>query len=180
MKIATRQGVITVIDEPTYTFDSADNLRSYAREFIVGDDGLSSVHGVMLNDTGILVIGAGGGGTGVHAHCARVIDDKLVLAVGNQVACVSLIPPHDLVWSCKVDFATCFGLYWAARPRALISHGELEITCLSPEGDVIWKAMGADIFTGRFQLAPDHVEVLDFYDTVYRFDVVTGEALECT
>jgi hypothetical protein len=112
MNIVTRQGVITVIDEPSYTFDSADNLRSYAREFIVGDDGLSSVHGVMLNDTGVLVIGAGGGGTGVHAHCARVIDDKLVLAVGNQVACMSLIPPM-----------TCYGpARWMSR-RVSVSIG---------------------------------------------------------
>ena len=175
MKIAARQGMITVIDEPTYTFESTDNLWSYAREVIVGDDGLSSVHGVMLNDIGIVVVGAGGGGAGVHAHSALVIDDKLVLAVGNQVACVSLIPPHDLLWSRKVDLATCFGLYWAAQQRVLISHGELEITCLSPEGDVIWKTMGADIFTGGFQLAPDHVEVVDFYGTVYCFDVATGE-----
>lgn len=178
MNIDSRYGVITVVDEPTYTFDSTDNIRCYAREIILGDDGVSSVHGVMLGDTGLLVIGAGGGGAGVHAQSALVIDDKLLLAVGNQIACVSLTAPHDLLWSRKVDLATCFGLYWAARQRALISHGELEITGLSLEGDVIWKAMGADIFTGRFQLAPDHVEVVDFYDTVYRFDVVTGEALK--
>ncbi|QXH55103.1 hypothetical protein [Pseudomonas maumuensis] len=180
MNIDSRYGVITVVDEPTYTFDSIDNTRRYAREITLDDDDPSSVHGVMLDEASMLVVRAGGGGTGVHAHSALVIDDKLLLAVGNQIACVSLIVPNDLLWSRKVDLATCFGLYWAAQQRVLISHGELEITGVSLEGDIIWKAMGADIFTGRFQLAPDYVEVVDFYDTVYRFDVVSGEALKCS
>jgi hypothetical protein len=129
-----------------------------------------------LNGGGIIVVGAGGGCSSVHEHSALVLDDKLYLAVGDHVTCLSLSMPHRLVWSTQVDIATCFGIYWEHSRGALISHGELEISRLSLEGALIWQASGADVFSEGFRLLPDDVEAVDFNRTVYRLDYATGEA----
>ncbi|MNJ40113.1 hypothetical protein D3C77_349990 [compost metagenome] len=177
MNLHTQHGLITVADEPTYSFNSADNARSYAFEILLTDDSISSIHGVRLNGDFIVVVGAGGGGSTVHAHSALIIDDRLLMAVGDHVACISLVHPYRLLWSLRVDIATCFGLYWQNQQRALISHGELVISRLSTDGRLIWQASGADIFSEGFGLLPDHVKAVDFNQSVYRFDYATGELL---
>src|SRR5690606_20648615 len=107
---------------------SQDNVRSYPHELRLSNESLTSIHGLELDGHRLLVIGATGGRSTVHAHSAVAIDDKLYLAVGNQVACLSMASPFELAWSTQVDTATCFGVYWAPERAALISHGELAIT----------------------------------------------------
>ncbi len=178
MQIDTRFGTVRIVDEPTYTFGSQDNLRRYPLELCL-DCSVSSVHGVELNECSVMIVGASGGGSSVYPHSAVVLDDKLYLAVGYRVACLSLDLPHRLVWSTQVDIATCFGIYWDNARRALISHGEIEIARLSLDGNVIWSAGGADIFTEGVRLLPDYIEVVDFNHTVYRVDYVTGTSNIC-
>jgi hypothetical protein len=72
--------------------------------------------------------------------------------------------------------ATCFGIHWENGRGALISHGELEISRLSSEGNLLWQASGADVFSEGFRLLPAHIEAVDFKRTVYRLDYATGEA----
>src|SRR5690606_21726812 len=127
LQIHTRYGRIRIVDEPTYSFTSQDNVRAYPRELRLSDDSLTSIHGLELDGQRILVIGATGGRSAVHAHSAVAVDDKLYLAVGNRVACLSLESPFEPIWSAQVDIATCFGVYWAPERAALISHGELAI-----------------------------------------------------
>jgi len=173
--IDTPFGALSVVNEPTYSFGSTDNVRTYTGEVLLTQGHPTSIHGITLNGHGVMVVGAGGGCSSVHDHSSLVLDNKLYLAVGDYAICLSLSPPHALVWSVQVDTATCFGLYWEASRGALIAHGELEISRLSPGGDLIWQASGADIFTEGFRLQPDHIEAVDFNRTVYRFDYATGE-----
>jgi len=107
-------------------------------------------------------------------HSALEIDDKLYLAVGDSVVCLSLEFPHQPLWSVQADMATCFGIHWAEHQRALISHGELEISRLSTDGSIIWRTSGADIFSESVRLLTDYVEAIDFNKSVYRLDYVTG------
>ncbi|KVW70243.1 hypothetical protein WK98_10145 [Burkholderia ubonensis] len=174
MQLDTQFGVVTIVNEPTYTFRSQDNIRAYPVELLLGNYGPSSVHGVELNRCRVAVVGADRGCTAVHAHSAVAIDDKLYLAVGNHVACLSLSSPHPLIWSTCVDIATCFGIYWENDRATLISHGELTIARLSLQGNVMWSAYGADIFTESVRLLPDCIETIDFNHDVYRFDYATG------
>lgn len=174
MNLHTDYGLITVIDEPTYAFNSADNDRAYACEISLTDS-LTSRHGLVLNGDPIVIVAAQGGATGVHAHSAVVSEDRLMLAVGSYIACVSIVPPYRLLWSLQVDFATCFGVHWSSEQRALIAHGELMMSRLSTDGRLIWQASGADIFTEGFELLPDHIRAVDFGQSVYRFDYDTGE-----
>lgn len=179
MDIQTPYGLITLLDEPTYSFNSTDNEHSYKHELLLTDESITSVHGVKLNGEHILVIGAGGGCTAIHKHSAIVVDDRLYIAVGDQVACLSLEHPDQILWTVKVDTATCFGIYWANQHRVLLSHGELEITRLSVDGGIIWQVSGADIFSEGFSLLTDYIEAVDFDKSVYRFDYVTGNLLHC-
>ncbi|MFX5957076.1 hypothetical protein ABTF01_22020, partial [Acinetobacter baumannii] len=54
-------------------------------------------------------------------------------------------------WCLCVDTMTCFGVYWDVPNEALISHGEIQISRLSLEGEEIWAATGEDIFTQGFR-----------------------------
>lgn len=110
----------------------------------------------------------------MHEHSALVIDDRLYLAVGDHVACLSLELPHRLIWATRVDTATCFGVYWDSGRAALISHGELEVSRLSLRGHLLWQSSGADIFSNGFRLLPEYIEVVDFNQTIYCIDYVTG------
>ncbi|WGS53033.1 hypothetical protein LFL96_33215 [Paraburkholderia sp. D15] len=175
-EINTQFGLLNVVNAPAYSFESQDNVQSYELEVLLTQDRCTSIYGIALNGTGIMVVGAGGGCSLVNDHSALVLDDKLYLAVGDHVACLSLSLPHRLVWSTQVDIATCFGIHWKHSRGALISHGELEISRLSLEGELIWQASGADVFSEGFRLLPDHIEAVDFNRTVYRLDYATGEA----
>ncbi|HEM7875119.1 hypothetical protein DF044_09650 [Burkholderia contaminans] len=173
----TSFGTLGVVNEPTYSFSSMTNTRFYAHEVLLTEYGPASIHGVTLNGHGQMVIGAGGGCSTVHDHSSVIVDDKLYLAVGDHAVCISLSSPHELTWAVRVDQATCFGHHWDAGRRALIVHGELEISRLSLDGDLIWQASGADIFTESVRLQPDHVEAVDFERRVYRFDYATGDVM---
>lgn len=177
MEIQSPCGLITVVNEPTYSFNSTDNFRSYSIEVQLVDDSISSIHGVTLNGDGVVIVGADGGYSSVHERSALVVDSRLFLAVGNQVACLSLELPHRVLWSLRVDAATCFGIHWEDQHGALISHGELEISRLSTDGDLIWQASGTDIFSEGLRLLPHYVEAIDFNGSVYQFDYMTGQLL---
>ena len=66
-------------------------------------------------------------------------------------------------------------LNFEEQNRAFISHGELSIVRFSAEGGILWRATGADIFTGNFSLKPDFIEAVDWSDRVYRFSYLDGK-----
>lgn len=174
--LETREGQVEIIDEPTYSFGSADNLRKYDTEIRLDRANLSSVHGVRANGKWSAVFGASGGCSGVHQHSAVEVDRRLYLAVGDQVVCLNLVTGLT-EWSRRVDPATCFGVYWDCLHEALISHGELQISRLSLAGDEIWSADGADIFSEGFRCLSNGIEVIDFNRSVYLFDYRSGALL---
>lgn len=177
MKLDTRQGEVEIVNEPTYTFRSMDNTRKYQVEVDLARDGyMSSVHGVLLNGEPLVVIGAGGGASGVHPHSAIAIDDQIYVAVGDSVVCLSLAP-LQIVWSTQVDSATCFGVHYQRERSALLTHGELEIARIDGAGKIVWRASGADIFSEGFNLERDAAMAVDFNGDVYRFDYETGDLL---
>lgn len=174
MQIETDAGIVEVINEPAYTFGSADNVRSYEIEHDLSTESApSSVHGLILDGVPIAVFGRSGGASGVHEHSAAYVDGSLYLAVGDCVVCVGL-RPYRFQWMLQTDFATCFGIHFDARHRALISHGELEIARFSTDGNLIWSTSGADIFTGPLSLHPDCVEAVDWNEQVHRFRYEDG------
>ena len=170
----THEGQVTIIDEPTYSFGSADNLRTYDTETRLDSENLTSIHGVRTDGKWSSVFGANGGCSTVHQDSAIEVDGRLYLAVGDQVVCLNLLTGLTK-WSRRVDPATCFGIYWDSFHEALITHGELQISRLSLTGDEIWSAGGADIFSEGFRCLRGGIEVIDFNQSVYLFDYRTGK-----
>lgn len=174
MKLSSPAGVIHIVNEPTYSLGSVDNARSYPLEVQLADGWLtSSIHGVLLDDEPVAVITNAGGASGVHQHSAVFQNGLLYLAVGDSVACLSL-EPVKMIWSVKVDPATCFGIYFNESHSAFISHGELEIARLSASGKIVWSQSGADIFSEGFALHSQFIEVIDFNREIYRFRYEDG------
>jgi outer membrane protein assembly factor BamB len=174
MRIDSHAGTIEVIDEPAYSFGSADNTRNYRfAKNLAPRDRPSSVHGLLLNGEPLAVFANGGGASSVHEHSSVYVNGSLYVAVGDSVVCLNL-SPFDYKWSVQVDSATCFGIYYDERHRALISHGELEIARISEDGRLLWSVSGADIFSEKFSLLPQFVEVLDFNGQTYRFQYERG------
>jgi hypothetical protein len=174
MQIDTSAGLIEVVDEPTYRFGSADNARhySFARN-LANQSRPASVHGLILDGSSLAVFGRGGGPSGVHEHSLVYVEGLLYLAVGDCVVCVDP-KPFSFKWMLQTDSATCFGIHFDERHRALISHGELEISRFSSDGNLMWSVSGADIFTGRFSLHPTYVEAIDWNGNVYRLSYDDG------
>jgi hypothetical protein len=98
---------------------------------------------------------------------------RCFVAVGDHVLCLS-IPDFGLIWRAKADYATVFGIYFLPDENGLVVHGELGISRLTTDGEVVWSRHGADIFSGEFVLSTTHVEVEDFYGRRYRFRLLDG------
>jgi outer membrane protein assembly factor BamB len=175
MRIETPLGVIEVVNEPTYRFGSADNVRAYpfARKLQNESSEATSIHGLILDGKPLAVFGRGGGASGVHERSLVYCERHAYLAVGDCVICVDL-EPFSFNWMLQTDSATCFGVYLEPRRRAFISHGELEISRFTADGRLLWQVSGADIFTGPFALHPGYIEATDWDGRVYCFSYEDG------
>ena len=100
-------------------------------------------------------------------------DDRLLVASGNIVFCV-LLPSLELLWHTQVDMATCFEI--APYQDDYITHGEVEISRLNRQGQILWQFSGKDIFvapierTPSFTLTPKGIELVDFNYESYFID----------
>lgn len=61
------------------------------------------------------------------------------------------------------------------KHRLILSHSELDISAITPEGAVVWSAGGADIFTNGFKFDDNSIYARDFADRDYTFDIATGK-----
>ena len=174
MRLNSEFGEIEIVDEPTYTFCSQDNPRSYPFELDLSNDGRpNAIHGVLLDGEPVAVFGDYRC-SAVHQHSAIFHKGKVLLAVGGQVVCFRP-KPVQFEWNLEIDPAACFGLHFQPEWQAFISRGELEIARFSDEGRVLWASSGADIFSEGFCLHPNFIEAVDFNGKIYHFSYPTGE-----
>ena len=173
--------VLALFDDPTYSPGSADNLRAYGREysFAVGCQP-NSKYGVSCQGpdqpTYSCILLAAAGATRVNSKSAVIVGERCFVAIGD-VICSLTLPELSLLWTRRVDSATCFGVYYLPSHSCLVSHGELEIACLNLAGHVVWSAGGKDIFSEGFRLTAEYIEAIDFNHEVYHFDIATGHHL---
>jgi outer membrane protein assembly factor BamB len=178
MEIRSHHAVIEIVDESVYSPGSADNPRRYDLEVDLTESGShhTSRHGVIIDGNPAAIFMAGGGCSAVHDHSAFLLEGALYLAVGDHVVCIE-ISSHQIRWAVPVDSATCFGVHYSAKRDALLSHGELEVARFTRDGQILWSAAGADIFSEGFALREGWVEVLDFDRRQYRLDYDTGREI---
>jgi hypothetical protein len=165
---------LTIIDEPTYTCGSDDNLRSYLNEYNLEPEYLSSsIYGLSTADGKNCVILANGGPSRVSEYSAIMYESKVWVGIGDQLVCLSL-PSLDMLWNLKVDDASCFGIYISPDGSGLLIHGELDISKVSFSGEILWSSGGKDIFTGDFNIYKEYVEAVDFNNEKYHIDLESG------
>ena len=179
MQFRSGSFALTLLDEPTYSLGSSDNLRNYDRQFCFADEYRpSSICAVVCNEQDkeehSCILLASGGRTAVHEHSAVIVNRSAFVAVGDRVCSLSL-PSLDLHWATRVDSATCFGIHYSPKFNCLVSHGELEIARLSLDGEIIWTVGGRDIFSESFRLFGELIEAVDFNREVYRIDIANGQ-----
>jgi hypothetical protein len=182
MRIRHREWEIVLDNDPSYSFGSADNSRTYRFAYCLDGEPKrrpSSQHSVrVLSDDGeelsSCLLAVAGGTTGIHEHSAIAVENNLFVAVGKHAVALRL-PSLELAWSREADSISCFGLHYVPAQRCLIAHGELCVSRLSLHGDVEWSESGADIFTGRLVVNDGKVQVDDFEDRRYVWRVETGE-----
>lgn len=178
LTLYTGQFEVIVDNDPAFTSCSTDILQTHQHIHQLGSGSFtSSHHAVLVRHSSELIascmLTAENGATTVHDHTALTLGSNCLVAIGSCVASLN-IPSLTLKWATEVDQATCFGVYYSLEHNCLISHGELEITRLSLQGKIIWKASGADIFTNGFTLHEHTVEATDFNGRKYVLDIKTG------
>lgn len=178
LKLLISAGDVEMSDVPTYSFGSVDNRERYELEYLLNCDRhhVVSAHAVVVTSEGATysaILGATGGATGVHERSVLIHRDWCFVAIGPCVAALEL-PRLRLVWALPVDFATCFGLHLASDQSALITHGEVDITRVTFDGQILWTASGADIFSGGMVVSDGIIRVVDFEERHYAFDEQFG------
>ncbi len=169
---------VSVRDEPTYSRNSTDNVRSYKYEYCRSDEYEHvSAHGVVVGDlespdSSAILLGVGGA-TGINENSLTHNGNTLYVAAGDAVFAL-VLPSLDLKWSKKVDFATCFGVYWLQDKRRLITWGEVNVSCFNEDGAEMWSASGPDIFTEDFEIEGSHIKLTDFNNDIFQINIETG------
>jgi len=119
-----------------------------------------------------VLIGATGGGTRVSETSFVYETEKLVICCCDAIFCLS-IPELTLKWNTQADMATCFQIF--KYHSDYIIHGEMEVSRVSPNGQIVWSQGGADIFLTLdskqdFRITDEGIFVTDFEYRKYHWD----------
>ena len=120
-----------------------------------------------------VVLTAGGSVSSLWEKSALLDGDRLLIACGNDVFCI-LLPTLELLWHTQVDMATCFEI--VPYQDDYITHGEVDISRLNKQGEILWQFSGKDIFvspierTPSFTLTPKGIGLIDFNYESYLID----------
>lgn len=184
MTFQTDKYRIDIFDDALFASDSSDNVNDYdIIHFDKAEYTYPSVYGIKVYDgTQFLksaVIGSIGGGTSIHGSSAVLDNDRIVVCCADTLFCLS-IPTLELLWRCQGDEATCFELF--NYKDSYIVHGEMQISRIDRNGNILWQRSGADIFTtpddlDTFIINDDYILATDWEYRKYKFNF-DGELLD--
>ncbi|MCK6640031.1 MAG: hypothetical protein L6Q81_08090 [Bacteroidia bacterium] len=162
IEITSEDTLVSTGNELIYFFDTEYKPSSIVKIFV--SDGNNTSHCAM--------IAASGGGTTVHSTSFVANETELVVCCSDTVFSLS-IPDLKLKWHTKADEATCFEIF--KIQNGFIVHGELSISRLDENGNIIWQNQGADIFTtiegtDNFTVADGYIIATDFGYRKYKFN----------
>lgn len=181
---STEKYRIDIYADQTFKEGSVDNVNQYDLVYFKKSEYVfPTVFGIKIyQDNKLLksaVIGAIGGGTGIHNNSTIIEEDRLLVCCSDNVFCLS-IPDLTLLWQTQADQATCFEIY--KYLDSYIVHGEYEISRLDKDGRLIWQQSGADIFTtldgkDSFEITDNYILATDWENRKYKFDF-NGQAID--
>ena len=120
-------------------------------------------------------IAGNSGATSLHqqSYIMDTDNEQLMICCSNLVFCITTTS-LTLLWITEVDWATCFGLY--ENNDRYIIHGEMEISRIDKNGNVLWHHLGCDIFTTQkgnsddFYVTDSYIFATDWDHNIYKFD----------
>ena len=184
MRTAIGKYEIELLKDDTHSSDSADNLFDYKNIYFTPSDfDLPTKIGVKISENEELVssaiIGSVGGGTGIHDKSQIIENDRLIICCSDSVFCLS-IPDLNLIWKTQADQITCFEIF--KFQDSFIIHGEMEITRLDSNGNILWQNGGTDIFTTEkgvddFEITDSFIRATDWENRIYKFNF-DGKVIE--
>jgi len=168
--------IVELFNDPSYR-PGTDNKSAYALcHFTDGyQNPYGTPHGIRLFNGDLEVNSClliGSGGTTVHPTSAILDGNSLLVCCGDSVFSLEL-PSLRLRWQTQVDLATCFQIY--SIEEEYIVHGEVKISRLNRQGDIVWSFSGCDIFVSldsetTFVLHDDYIALVDWEKNKYDLD----------
>lgn len=178
MKLEINKYSVELIDESDYSSNSTDNHFKYEQQYVNEQEHKPTTQiGIKLYEGGSLISSAivrsTGGASGIHQTSQILTNDILTICCSESVFSLS-IPKLTLEWITKADEATCFQIF--KHKEDFIIHGELNISRLTRNGEILWQNSGADIFTtekgeDNFELRNEIIQVRDWNNQLYKFDL---------
>lgn len=163
--------------DENYSVHSSDNLFKYDRVYFEQSQyDFPTQIGLKIYERDKLIrsaiIGSVGGGIGIHENSQIIEHDRIIICCSDSLFCLS-IPKLNLIWKTKADQATCFELF--KYKESYIVHGEMEISRIDMNGQIMWRKSGADIFTtpkgqNDFEITETYIGVTDWGNRTYNFD----------
>ncbi len=173
---------VELFKDETYTENSVDNV-SYQKVYSMNYDYNPIKIGIRIyeNDEIIksVLVSSNGGGTDINQTSQIVESDRIVICCSDTVFCLS-IPNLDLIWKTQGDTSTCFEIFKVRE--SYIIHGEMEISRLNLNGEIMWQESGVDIFTtaegiNDFEITDRYIKATDWENRIYKFDF-NGKLIE--
>lgn len=168
---------IKFYNETNYSSSSTDNIKYYNKAYISGANNspISQIGIELFQDDALItscLIGSDGGVTGINENSILISYGGIVVCCGDTVFKLT-IPDLSLEWKTVADSASCFGIYYLDQDYVV--HGELEITRLDKNGEIIWKHSGRDIWTTEngiddFAVYDDYILATDWEYYRYKLD----------
>jgi hypothetical protein len=168
---------IKFYNETNYSSSSTDNIKYYNNAYISGENNspISQIGIELFEDDALItscLIGSDGGVTGINENSILISYGGIVVCCGDTVFKLT-IPDLSLEWKTVADSASCFGIYYLDQDYVV--HGELEITRLDKNGEIIWKYSGGDIWTTEngiddFAVYDDYILATDWEYYRYKLD----------
>jgi len=178
MKFEIEQYNLVLVDESNYSSNSTDNLFQYEQHYKNEQEYRPRTQiGVKLYDGENIIsnslISSTGGASGIHKTSQTITNNSITICCADSVFNLS-IPRLKLQWMSKADDATCFQIF--KYKEDFIIHGELNITRLSSNGEIMWQNSGADIFITEkgeenFELKNEIITVKDWNNHLYKFNM---------
>lgn len=167
---------IEIYSDSTYTLNSVDNVHSY--KIIHTDPSIyGCVHyGIKIyeddEEINSALIIADGGGTSPHEQSVIYEDDRVIICCSNSLFCLS-IPELKILWKVEAHTATCYKVF--SYKGTYIVHGELGISRISHNGEIMWSTRNSDIYYSlnpedEIKLTDKSIEIRGANNYLYTFD----------
>jgi hypothetical protein len=168
---------VSIIKELNNFSDSKDEIPFYEKEYLPESICfLSNKFGIRIFEKGIEINRAtivnGFGATSLHERSQVFYENQILICCGDSVFCLD-IPALILKWKTKVDEITAFQIF--KLDGGYVVHGELEITKINKEGDILWQNSGRDIFItpegkNDFEIKDSYIQAKDWDHQIYKWN----------